>query len=168
VHAHPPGDVVGSRRLVPRELGKEAIDTARINGSVTLAAWHGSPLLLILTLAGDALCFVFAIVGELTGRRRMPHLFWWILWLAQVPLAIAAVAGIGLFAAGARPRTPYHFMYDALIVLTLLALYLLRPGGTLRAALDERTYRESRWMALLVLFLGGLVGRAYMTGALGR
>ena len=96
-------------------------------------------MLLVLTLAGDALCFAFAIFGELTGRHRMPHLFWWILWLAQVPLAIAAAAGIGLFATGARPRTPYHFMYDALIVLTLLTLYLLRPGGVLRAALEIRS-----------------------------
>ncbi len=135
---------------------------------MTLAAWHGSPLLLVLTLAGDALCLAFAIFGELTGRHRMPHLFWWILWLAQVPLAITVFAGMALFAGGARPRTPYHFMYDALIVLTLLALYLLRPGGALRAALNERTYRESRWLILLVLFLGGLVGRAYVTGIFGR
>lgn len=137
-------------------------------GPMTLAAWHGSTLLLVLTLAGDALCLLFAVFGELTGRRRMPHLFWWILWLAQVPLAIMALAGMALFAGGARPRTPYHFMYDALIVLTLLALYLLRPGGALRSGLNERTYRESRWMVLLVLFLGGLVGRAYATGMLGR
>ncbi len=135
---------------------------------MTTAAWHGSTLLLGLTLAGDALCLLFALFGELTGRRRMPHLFWWILWLAQVPLAITVLAGMALFAGGARPRTPYHFMYDALIVLTLLTLFLLRPGGALRASLNERTYRESRWMVLLVLFLGSLVGRAYMTGALGR
>ena len=137
---------------------------------MTLAAWHGSPLLLALTLIGDALCVLFALFGDLTGRHRMPHLFWWILWLAQVPLALSVVAGLALFAGGARPRTPYHFMYDALIVLTLLALYLLRPGGALRGAVvkDERTYRESRWMVLLVLFLGGLVGRAYVTGIFGR
>jgi hypothetical protein len=135
---------------------------------VTLAAWHGSPLLLVLTLAGDALCFLIAIFGDLTGRHRMPHLFWWVLWLAQIPLAITVLAGIAVFAQGARPRTSYHFMYDALIILTLAALYLLRPGGALRTALDDRTYRESRWMTLLVLFLGGLVGRAYMTGILGR
>ena len=135
---------------------------------MTLAAWHGSTLLLVLTLVGDALCLLLAIFGELTGRRRMPHLFWWILWLAQVPLAITVVAGMALFAGGARPRTPYHFMYDALIVLTLLALFLLRPGGALRRALNEGTYRESRWMVFLVLFLGSLVGRAYATGLLGR
>jgi hypothetical protein len=135
---------------------------------VTLAAWHGSPLLFSLTLAGDVLCFLFALFGELTGRRRMPHLFWWILWSAQIPLAAAVLAGIGLFAFGARPRTPYHFMYDALIVLTLLALYVLRPGGAVRRTFDERTYRESRWMVLFVLFLGGLVTRAYLTGLTGR
>ena len=135
---------------------------------MTLAAWHGSPLLLALTLIGDALCVLFALFGDLTGRHRMPHLFWWILWLAQVPLAMTVLAGIAVFAGGARPRTAYHFMYDALIALTLLALYLLRPGGALRARLNDRTYRESRWMLLLVLFLGGLVGRAYVTGLVGR
>ena len=61
-------------------------------------------------------------------------------------------------------------MYGGLIVLTLAALYGLRPGGALRRALvkDEGAYRESRWMLLLCLFLAGLVGRAYMTGVLGR
>jgi hypothetical protein len=60
--------------------------------------------------------------------------------------------------------------YGGLIVLTLLALFGLRPGGVLRRAVvrDERTYRESRWLLLLCLFLAALVGRAYMTGALGR
>lgn len=135
---------------------------------MTLAAWHGSKLLLGLTLAGDTLCLLFAIFGDLTGRARMPHLFWWILWLAQVPLAIMALAGMALFAGGARPRTPYHFMYDVLIVLTLLVLFMLRPGGALRRGLNDGTYRESRWMVLLVLFLGGLVGRAYATGLFGR
>jgi hypothetical protein len=133
-----------------------------------LAAWHGSPVLLALTLGGDALCLIFALFGDLTGRHRMPHLFWWILWVAQVPLAVLAAAGIALFAQGARPRTPYHFMYDGLIGVTLAGLYLLRPGGALRAALNERAYRESRWTVLLVLFLGALVGRAYVTGLLGR
>jgi hypothetical protein len=59
-----------------------------------VSALHGSPLLLTLTLVGDALCLAFALFGELTGRIRMPHLFWWILWVAQVPLAISAAAGM--------------------------------------------------------------------------
>ena len=73
-------------------------------------------------------------------------------------------------AGGARPRTPYHLMYGALILLTLIALYGLRPGGWIRRTFirDERTYRESRWLLALCLFLAGLVGRAYMTGVLGR
>lgn len=145
-----------------------AAERANDRAVTPLAAWHGSRLLLALTLAGDALCVAFALFGDLTGRHRMPHLFWWILWVAQVPLGLAAAAGIALFAQGSRPRTPYHFMYDALIVLTLITLYALRPGGALRVTLDDRTYRESRWMVLLVLFLGGLVGRAYVTGAFGR
>jgi hypothetical protein len=33
---------------------------------------------------------------------------------------------------------------------------------------NEAAYREPRWLALLCLFLLGLVGRAYMTGALGH
>ncbi len=73
-------------------------------------------------------------------------------------------------ASGAWPRTPYHLMYGALILLTLLALYGLRPGGWIRRTFihDARTYRESRWLLALCLFLAGLVGRAYMTGVLGR
>ncbi len=135
-----------------------------------LPQWHGSPVLMIATLVGDLLCFLIAVFGDATGRYRMPLVFWWVLWLAQIPLAIQAALGIALFAGGVWPRTPYHFMYGGLIAATLLALYGLRPGGFLRRMwiADERRYRESRWVMLLSLFLAGLVGRAYMTGMLGR
>lgn len=135
-----------------------------------LPQWHGSPVLMIATLVGDLLCFLIAVFGDATGRYRMPLLFWWILWLAQIPLVIQAALGIALVAGGARPRTPYHFMYGGLIVLTLIALYGLRQGGFLRRmwVTDERRFRESRWLLLLSLFLAALVGRAYMTGMLGR
>lgn len=137
---------------------------------MSLAHWHGSALLLALTLTGDALCLAFALFGDLTGRYRMPDVFWWILWLAQIPLGLQVAAGAGLLLGGARPRTPLHLLYGGLIVLTLLALYGLRPGGILRRAFvaDEREYRESRWLMLLCLFLGGLVARAYVTGLTGR
>lgn len=134
-----------------------------------LAQWHATSLLLILTLLGDGLCIAFAVFGDLTRRYTMPHLFWWILWLAQIPLGLQMVLGIGLLAGGARPRTPYHLMYGALIVLTLLGLHGLRPGGWIRRTfVTEARYRESRWLALLCLFLAGLVLRADMTGKLGR
>jgi len=135
-----------------------------------LSHWHGSSLLIILTLTGDVLCIALAAFGDLTRRYRMPHIFWWILWVAQIPLGIQAVLGIALLVGGARPQNPLHLMYGALIAGTLLALFGLRPGGSIRAALvkDEKAYRESRWMLLLCLFLAGLVGRAYMTGMLGR
>ena len=135
-----------------------------------LARWHASFVLPVLALAGDTLCFALALFGDLTRRCRMPYLFWWILWLAQIPLGIQAAVGVGLLARGAHPRTGYHIMYGGLIVVTLAALYGLRPGGALRRAFvkDEGTYRESRWMLLLCLFLAGLVARAYMTGVLGR
>jgi heme A synthase len=137
---------------------------------MNLPQWHGSPVLLILTLVGDVLCFLLALFGDATGRHRMPHIFWWILWLAQIPLAIQAAVGMALLAGGAQLRTPYHLMYSGLIVLTLLVLYGLRPAGALRRMWveDERRYRESRWLMLLSLFLAALVGRAYMTGVLGR
>lgn len=132
--------------------------------------WHGWPLLVVLTLAGDLLCVALAAFGDVTRRYHMPHIFWWILWIAQIPLAIQVIGGVTLLAGGARPRTPLHLMYGGFIVLTLLALYGLRPGGAVRRALvkDERAYRESRWLLLLCLFLAALVGRAYMTGVQGR
>jgi hypothetical protein len=137
---------------------------------MSLTQWHGSPLLLALTLLGDLLCLAFAVVGDLTGRYRMPYIFWWILWIAQIPLGIQIAIGLGLFFGGARPRTPLHLMYAAFIAATVFALYGLRPGGRLRRTLvaDERKYRESRWLLVLCLFLAALAGRAYMTGLLGR
>ncbi len=137
---------------------------------MSLSQWHAQSLLLILTLTGDAVCIVLAVFADLTRRHTMPQLFWWVLWLAQVPLGVQAILGIGLLASGSRPRTPYHLMYGGLILLTLLALYGLRPGGWIRRAFvrDERAFRESRWLMLLCAFLAALVGRAYMTGVLGR
>ncbi|HKV43917.1 MAG TPA: hypothetical protein VJT32_04470 [bacterium] len=131
---------------------------------------HASLVLMGLTLGGDGLCIVLALFGDLTGRTRLPRIFWWILWVAQVPLGIQGALGIDLFARGARPRTEYHLMYGGLIVLTLIAVYGLRPGGALRWAFvrDDPGYRESRWMLLLCAFLAALVGRTYMTGMLGR
>jgi len=137
---------------------------------VILSHWHAHVILLVLTLAGDVLCIALAAFGDLTRRYTMPHLFWWVLWLAQVPLGAQVILGISLAAGGGRPRTPYHLMYGALILLTLLALYGLRPGGWIRRTLvrDDGAYRESRWLFVLVLFLAGLVGRAYITGVSGR
>lgn len=136
---------------------------------MSLVPWHASSLLLFLTLLGDGLCISLAAFGDLTRRYAMPHIFWWILWLSQIPLAVQMLLGIGLFAGGARPKTPYHLMYGALILLTLFALYGLRPGGWIRRAfIKDEPYRESRWLALLCLFLAGLVLRAYSTGIVGR
>ncbi len=135
-----------------------------------LPEWHAWPVLLVLTLAGDVLCVALAAFGDLTGRTRMPHAFWWILWLAQIPLGLQIVLGLALYSEGARPRTAMHFLYGALIVLTLGALFVLRPGSANRRRWvpDETGFRESRWLALLCLFLAGLVGRVYMTGAIGH
>ncbi len=98
-------------------------------GTMGLAQWHANSLLLVLTLLGDGLCIVLAVAGDLTRRYTMPHIFWWILWLSQIPLALQILIGIGLFSGGAHPGTPYHLMYGVLILLTLLALFGLRPGG---------------------------------------
>jgi len=135
-----------------------------------LPEWHAWSVLLVLTLAGDALCVVLAAFGDLTGRTRLPHAFWWILWLAQIPLGLQILLGLALYSEGARPRTSLHYLYGGLIVLTLLALFALRPGSGTRRRLvpDEAGFRESRWVAVLCLFLAGLVGRVYMTGAIGH
>lgn len=136
---------------------------------MSLVQWHASSLLLFLTLLGDALCIALAAFGDLTRRYTMPHIFWWILWLSQAPLAAQMLIGIGLLGGGAHPKTPYHFMYGALILLTLLGLFGLRPGGWIRRSIAaDRPYRESRWLLLLCLFLAGLVLRAYYTGMVGR
>lgn len=137
---------------------------------MSAAQLHGWPLFLILTLVGDVLCLALATFGALTGRHRMPHLFWWILWLAQIPLGVQILVGLFLFARIGGPRSPFHLMYGALIVLTLVALHGLRPGGWLRRMLvkDDTGRWEARWLALLCLFLAGLVGRAYVTGLFGR
>ncbi|HLJ60826.1 MAG TPA: hypothetical protein VKZ50_13960 [bacterium] len=137
---------------------------------MSLPQWHAWSVLLVVTLAGDALCVVIALFGDLTRRYRMPHIFWWILWLAQIPLGIQLALGLVLLAEGLRPQTPLHYLYGGLVVATVAALFTLRPGSPARGLLvtDEAGYRESRWVGLLCLFLLSLVGRAYMTGTLGH
>jgi len=137
---------------------------------MSLPQWHAWPPLLVLTLAGDVICVAFATFVDTTARHRIPHLFWWILWLAQIPLGIQVLLGLVLLGGGAWPRTPFHLMYGGLVILTVAALFGLRPGGPLRRTLirDEREYRESRWLMLLCSFLAALVARAYMTGIFGR
>jgi hypothetical protein len=136
---------------------------------MSLAQWHASSVLIFLTLLGDGLCIALAAFGDFTRRHTMPYVFWWILWLAQIPLGAQVALGIALLAGGAHPRTPYHLMYGALILLTLLGLVGLRPGGWIRRrSRKDAQFRESRWLVLLCLFLATLVLRAYMTGVLGR
>ena len=136
---------------------------------MSLAQWHASSLLIFLTLLGDGLCIALAAFGDFTRRHTMPYVFWWILWLAQIPLGAQVALGIALLAGGAHPRTPYHLMYGALILLTLLGLVGLRPGGWIRRRSGkDAQFRESRWLVLICLFLATLVLRAYMTGVLGR
>jgi hypothetical protein len=144
--------------------------TEEIHRRMSLPQWHAWSALLVVTLAGDALCFVIAVFGDLTRRYRMPHIFWWILWLAQIPLGIQLALGLVLLAEGLRPQTPLHFLYGGLVAATVAALFALRPGSAARRVLvrDEASYRESRWVGLLCLFLLSLVGRAYMTGTLGH
>lgn len=137
---------------------------------MNLLEWHAWPVLLVLTLTGDAACVALAALGDLTGRVRMPYAFWWILWLAQIPLGLQILLGLVLYTQGARPRTPMHLLYGGFIVATLGVLYALRPGSASRRrwVQDESGFRESRWVAVLCLFLAGLVGRVYMTGAIGH
>jgi heme A synthase len=150
--------------------GQDRARHGRNGTPMNLPEWHAWPVLLVLTLAGDALCIALAAFGDVTGRTRMPYVFWWVLWLAQIPLGLQIALGLALYAQGARPRTDLHFMYGGLIILTLAALFALRPGSALRRGLiqDEAAFRESRWAAVLCLFLAGLVGRIYMTGAIGH
>jgi hypothetical protein len=144
--------------------------TKSLGVPMTLPQWHAWPLPLVLTLIGDVLCLALAVFGDLTGRYRMPYIFWWILWFSQIPLGFEIATGLVLLADGHRPRTLLHIMYGGLVILAVLLLFGLRPGGGMRRAVvrDEQSVRESRWLMLLVLFLGAAVGRAYMTGVLGR
>ena len=137
---------------------------------MTLPQWHAWPVLLVVTLVGDGFCLALALFGDFTRRYHMPDIFWWILWLSQIPLGIQGLLGVVLLLDGHRPRTPLHIAYGGMAVLTVLLLYGLRPGGALRRAVvkQEEGYRESRWLVVLCLFLAAAVGRAYMTGVLGR
>ncbi len=137
---------------------------------VQLLTVHALASLVRGAAIGSAFLAVWAFVADLRRARALSSAFWVVVLVVVVMVVIQIATGLLLAVGGARPKTLLHFLYGALIAVTAVAQFGLRPGGFLRAAVLRNTpgFREPRWLALICLTQLGLILRAYTTGMLGR
>jgi hypothetical protein len=118
---------------------------AGLHAVLAAGAALGVALLLAAAVAASAGC----------GRGR--H------WLDRAILvqagaaAAAGVTGIILLPGGNRPTDPLHFLYGAVLVALPLGLRLV--------AGRRPTQRVGSWLVVGSLIAGGVLVRAFMTGA---
>ncbi|MDR5695585.1 MAG: hypothetical protein QN198_08360 [Armatimonadota bacterium] len=123
-----------------------------------------------VAIAINFICSVWAYAAHRRGRNTLGPVFWALLAVAQAAMVLQIVTGGILWVNGLRPKTSLHYLYGFLVLLTVVSQYGLKPGGRLRAWVSRQGggFREPLVMALLCLFLAGLIARAYTTGLWGR
>ncbi|MGH2454408.1 MAG: hypothetical protein ACRDF5_11750 [bacterium] len=130
---------------------------------------HGADLLVWAPVVGNLLLAAWAGLSSLRGRRLLSPAFWGMLLAVLALLIVQVLAGVFLFAGGARPSAGLHVLYGVLVLAAAVAQYGLRPRGFLRARVGLGSgFPEPRLMALLCFTQAALLMRAWMTGAFGR
>jgi len=124
---------------------------------------HASTVLIYAPLVGNMLLAI-AAGGYALLRRPLPGWFWTATTLVIAVLAVQLVAGLVLFAVGARPRRGLHIMYGVLTAVTAVIQFGLRPGGFLRRRYSGLQGSEARTVALIWLTQFALIARGWMTG----
>jgi len=124
---------------------------------------HASTVLIYAPLIGNMLLAI-AAGGYALRRRPLPGWFWTATTLVVAVLAVQLVAGLVLFAVGARPRRGLHVMYGVLTAVTAVIQFGLRPGGFLRRRYGGLEGSEARTVALIWLTQFALIARGWMTG----
>ncbi len=122
---------------------------------------------MLLVVAGNAVLALWAIGGDLLGRRRrLGSSFWAVLLFVNALLALQVASGIILAINGARPGRPLHFLYGILVTIGGLVQVGMRPGGFLRrrAFPEAVPVNEPRTLALICFTEMALVLRAFTTG----
>jgi hypothetical protein len=124
---------------------------------------HASTALIYAPLIGNLLLALVAIAYA-AMRRTLPGWFWTATTLVIAVLAIQLVAGLLVFAGGARPRRGLHLLYGVLTAVTALVQFGLRPRGFLRARVGGLETAEARTVALIWFTQFALIARGWMTG----
>ncbi|MBI4279047.1 MAG: hypothetical protein HY660_11375 [Armatimonadetes bacterium] len=120
-------------------------------------------------MAVNLIASVWAYAAHLRGRNTLGPYFWALVTLGQAIVLIQVALGVSLILGGLRPKSWLHYLYGGLTFLAMMAQYGLRPGGAVRVMVSKgRGLREPLVLALLCLFLVGLLARAYTTGRVGR
>lgn len=122
-----------------------------------------------LIVAGYFVAMVWGVGAWLLRRPRVAVTYWWYLRAVAALLALQAVLGIAMYAAGMRPPTPLHVMYGAFLFVGAGLAESLRPGGRLRRRYAEAGHplHEPRTAAFLGFALWAVSLRAAMTGLWG-
>lgn len=118
---------------------------------------------LVHTYLGLGLISIFALIAVWGGvsaiRNKHPGRgFWWLLTAGQVGLGLQVIAGIALFASGAR-RPWLHYAYGGFPILVLAFVHRF----------SKKRLPGLEWAAFAVagLVIAGLLTRGYMTGTPG-
>lgn len=136
----------------------------------TLLATHRVFWLAGAAIAINLVCSIWAYLAHRRGRNTLGPVFWALLTVGQAAVALQVLTGGVLWLIGLRPKTSLHYLYGFLALLTAVLQHGLRPGASVRRWVSRQGggFREPLAMALLCLFLVGLLARAYTTGLWGR
>jgi len=121
----------------------------------------------VWTLVGLGLLALWAGIVHLR-RARLGRGYWQVMNIIHGLLALQVLAATSVYLMGFRARVGLHYWYAIFALVAVVVQRAYMPGGTLRRAYAGGQFREAYFffLATLVAFL--LLGRAYMTGLLGR
>ena len=105
-----------------------------------------------------------ALVGLLGFFRPLPSRFYAFLRGVAWVAILQVLLGFLLFLQGLRPKDGLHLLYGLLLAAGLHYLGGLEPGGWFYRGLKDPPKRPELFVALGLLFCGGLVLRVYLTG----
>lgn len=114
-----------------------------------------------------AVSTVGAVWAYTCHRRKapLPTRFWHGLRAVAGLLGIQIILGLLFIIHGLHPRDPLHYMYAALVTLTVGACEMLRPNATLgRILREEGRLSEALVYAGLLLLAALFALRLEMTG----
>ncbi|HEX6971226.1 MAG TPA: hypothetical protein VF234_03325, partial [Limnochordia bacterium] len=105
--------------------------------------------LVTLHSIGGTLALVASLIGAVWAtacyrRPSLPQRFFGLSYVVSLLFGLQLVVGVVMYALGHRPANPaMHLFYPLLVLLTLGADHMTRPGRPLRTALERSgSFRE--------------------------
>lgn len=119
-----------------------------------------------LIFAGYGIAMLWGLGAWARRRPRVAIAYWWYQRAVALLLIVQVVLGLMLLAGGHRPPDALHYMYAVILLLGVVFVELLKPGGRLRRRYAEigRPLREPPLAAFLGFALFAIALRSLMTG----